>query len=93
MQYGCPGLNLDKAWSCFAKTSGLKGDILLTMLFCFVVGFSAEQILCYHNRRSPREERVYGYFDRSAVKSGTFEEQGVFVYCVRWNNAVFTFLS
>ena len=53
---------------------------MLTVLFCFVVGLSAQQILCYHNRRSPREERVYGYSDRSAVKSGAIEKQGVFVY-------------
>ena len=76
----------------FLKEWAVKSDALLTILFYVMVGFSAWQILCHHNRRGPREEHVYGHSDWSTVKSGATQKQGVFVYCGSEDIADFAFL-
>ena len=92
MQYGSPELFNQVMVVYFWKKWAVKSDALLTILFCVMVGFSAWQILCHHNRRGPREEHVYGHSDWSTVKSGATKKQGVFVYCGIEDIADFVFL-
>ena len=72
------------------KASELYSDTLYLQCYSVLyVGLSTQQIHCHYNRRGPREERVYGYSDWTAVKSGAIEKQGVFVYCLADRTALF----